>query len=217
MTTYQQHFIEFALKIGALRFGQFTLKSGRISPYFFNSGLFNSGANLARLGHFYAETIVASGVDFDMLFGPAYKGIPLVSTTAIALADSHQQDVGYTFNRKENKDHGEGGQLVGAPLSGKILIVDDVVSAGTSINQSVAIISGQNATLAGVVIALDRQERGTTTAYSAIEEAEKAYNIPIIAIICLNDLLDYLKNYGNLRQHLPAFAAYHRQYGTKDN
>uniref|UniRef100_UPI003D2D6D37 orotate phosphoribosyltransferase n=1 Tax=Methylophaga lonarensis TaxID=999151 RepID=UPI003D2D6D37 len=191
MKAYQQQFIDFALSTGVLRFGQFTLKSGRISPYFFNSGLFNSGASLARLGRFYAQTIVESGIAFDVLFGPAYKGIPLASTTAVALADHHQRDVPYVFNRKEAKDHGEGGQLVGAPLNGKVLIIDDVISAGTSVRESVEIIRAAGAEPAGVVIALDRQERGKGQ-MSAIQEVEQQHGIPVISIISLNDLLSYL-------------------------
>ena len=157
MKPYQQQFIEFAIATGVLRFGSFTLKSGRISPYFFNSGLFNTGGSLAKLGQFYAQAIVDAGLDFDCLFGPAYKGIPLASTTVVALAEQHQRDIPYIFNRKEVKDHGEGGQLVGADLSGKVLIIDDVISAGTSVRESVDIIKVQNAKPAGVIIALDRQ------------------------------------------------------------
>lgn len=213
MKPYQHEFIEFALQTGVLRFGSFTLKSGRISPYFFNSGLFNSGASLARLGRFYAQAINESQLDYDVLFGPAYKGIPLASTTVIALADQHQRDVPYVFNRKEAKDHGEGGQLVGADLEGKILIIDDVISAGTSVRESVAIINAENAKPAGVVIALDRQERGLDER-SAIQEVEQEHQIPVISIICLNDLLSYLENNAELAEHLPAVKAYREQYGV---
>jgi len=214
MKQYQQDFIEFALKTGVLRFGSFTLKSGRVSPYFFNSGLFNTGSSLARLGRFYAQAISESALDYDVLFGPAYKGIPLASTTVVALADHHQRDVPYVFNRKEKKDHGEGGQLVGADLNGKVLIIDDVISAGTSVRESVTIIKAENATPAGVIIALDRQERGQDSR-SAIQEVEAEHNIPVVSIICLNDLLSYLKNNVDLAEYLPAVEAYRQQYGVE--
>lgn len=213
MKPYQQQFIEFALATGVLRFGSFTLKSGRTSPYFFNSGLFNTGASLARLGRFYAQAISESTLDYDVLFGPAYKGIPLASTTVIALADNHQRDVPYVFNRKEKKDHGEGGQLVGAELQGKILIIDDVISAGTSVRESVAIIKQANAIPAGVIIALDRQERGQDSR-SAIQEVEAEHKIPVVSIIGLNDLLTFLQNNAELAQYLPAVQAYRQQYGV---
>ncbi len=213
MKPYQQQFIEFALETGVLRFGSFTLKSGRTSPYFFNSGLFNTGASLARLGRFYAQAITESTLDYDVLFGPAYKGIPLASTTVIALADNHQRDVPYVFNRKEKKDHGEGGQLVGAELQGKVLIIDDVISAGTSVRESVAIIKTANAVPAGVIIALDRQERGQDSR-SAIQEVEAEHKIPVVSIIGLNDLLTYLQNNAELAQYLPAVEAYRREYGV---
>lgn len=212
MQKYQHDFIEFALNTGVLRFGSFTLKSGRQSPYFFNSGLFNSGASLAQLGRFYAQRIVDSGLAFDVLFGPAYKGIPLASTTAIALADHQQIDMPYAFNRKEAKDHGEGGQLVGAPLQGKVLIIDDVISAGTSVGESVAMIRAAGAEPAGVVIALDRQERGKTK-LSAIAQVEADYDIPVISIICLADLLQYLDGQTAMQNHRDAVAAYRVEYG----
>ena len=213
MKPYQQQFIEFALATGVLRFGSFTLKSGRTSPYFFNSGLFNTGASLARLGRFYAQAISESTLDYDVLFGPAYKGIPLASTTVIALADNHQRDIPYAFNRKEKKDHGEGGQLVGAELQGKVLIIDDVISAGTSVRESVEIIKMANAIPAGVIIALDRQERGQDSR-SAIQEVEAEHKIPVVSIIGLNDLLTYLQNNAELAQYLPAVEAYRREYGV---
>ncbi len=213
MKKYQHDFIEFALATGVLRFGSFTLKSGRQSPYFFNSGLFNSGLSLAQLGRFYAQRIVDSGLTFDVLFGPAYKGIPLASTAAIALADQHQIDMPYAFNRKEAKDHGEGGQLVGAPLTGKVLIIDDVISAGTSVGESVAMIRAAGAEPAGVVIALDRQERGKTEK-SAIAQVEADYGIPVISIICLADLLQYLDGQAELQSHRDAVAAYRAEYGV---
>jgi orotate phosphoribosyltransferase len=213
MKDYQRDFIEFALHTGVLRFGSFTLKSGRQSPYFFNSGLFNSGASLARLGRFYARTIAESGLEFDVLFGPAYKGIPLVSTTVVALADQHQRDVPYVFNRKEVKDHGEGGLLVGAELKGKVLIIDDVISAGTSVRESVDIIRAAGAEPAGVIIALDRQERGKGE-LSAIQEVQAEHNIPVLYIVCLNNLLGYLQDNTELAEHLPAVRAYQQQYGV---
>ncbi len=194
MKKYQHQFIKFALQTGVLRFGSFTLKSGRVSRYFFNSGLFNSGTSLARLGQFYAQAIDDLQLDYDMLFGPAYKGITLASTTAIALATHYELDVPYAFNRKEIKDHGEGGRLVGAELTGKILIIDDVISEGTSISEAVEFIQGKNdAYPAGVIVGLDRQEQ-ILDGYSAIQVLEKRYKIPIISIICLNDLLGYLRN-----------------------
>jgi len=215
MKPYQHEFIEFALETGVLRFGSFTLKSGRISPYFFNSGLFNTGASLARLGRFYAQAISESELDYDILFGPAYKGIPLASTTVIALADQHQRDVPYVFNRKEKKDHGEGGQLVGAELNGKVLIIDDVISAGTSVRESVEIIKAEKAQPAGVIIALDRQERGQDTR-SAIQEVEAEHKIPVVSIICLDDLLSYLQDNRDLAEHLPDVQAYRQQYGVEN-
>lgn len=214
MKTYQQQFIKFALETGVLRFGSFTLKSGRISPYFFNSGLFNTGSSLARLGQFYAQAIVETDLEFNIIFGPAYKGIPLASSATIALAEHYQRDVPYVFNRKELKEHGEGGQLVGAELKGKVLIIDDVISAGTSVDESVAIIRAQNATPAGVIIALDRQEKGQTE-QSAIEQVERKYKIPVISIICLDDLLAYLESNRTLVAHIPAVKAYRAQYGVK--
>ncbi|MBD3634446.1 MAG: orotate phosphoribosyltransferase [Methylophaga sp.] len=213
MKDYQRKFIEFALQTGVLKFGSFTLKSGRQSPYFFNSGLFNTGACLARLGRFYARTIAESGLDFDVLFGPAYKGIPLASTTVVALADQHDRDVPYVFNRKEIKDHGEGGQLVGAELRGKVLIIDDVISAGTSVRESVDIIRAAGAEPAGVIIALDRQERGQGD-LSAIQEVQAEHDIPVLNIISLNDLLGYLQDSPELGEYLPAVQAYRDSYGV---
>jgi len=212
MKDYQREFIEFALATGVLRFGSFTLKSGRQSPYFFNSGLFNSGASLAKLGRFYAQTIADSGLNFDVLFGPAYKGIPLASSTVVALADQHQRDVPYVFNRKEIKDHGEGGQLVGAELTGKVLIIDDVISAGTSVRESVDIINAAGAEPAGVIIALDRQERGAGD-LSAIQEVQAQLNIPVLNIINLNDLLSFLQDSVEFSEHLEAVKRYRQQYG----
>lgn len=213
MKTYQQQFIEFALATGVLKFGRFTLKSGRQSPYFFNSGLFNSGQSLSKLGEFYAQAITASGHSFDVLFGPAYKGIPLAASTVIALANQHDIDMPYVFNRKEIKDHGEGGQLVGAPLQGNVLIIDDVISAGTSVGESVEIIRAAGATPAGVVIALDRQERGQGS-LSAIQQVEQTHQIPVISIICLADLLSYLDQSPELAQHLDAVKEYREDFGV---
>ena len=213
MKDYQHAFIQFALDAGVLKFGSFTLKSGRRSPYFFNSGLFNSGASLARLGRFYARTIAESGLEFNVLFGPAYKGIPLASSTVVALADQHDRDVPYVFNRKEIKDHGEGGQLVGAELKGRVLIIDDVISAGTSVRESVDIIRAAGAEPAGVIIALDRQERGQGE-LSAIQEVQAEHHIPVLNIISLDDLLDYLRDNPELGEHLQAVEAYREEFGV---
>ncbi len=193
MQSYQKEFLDFALNTGVLRFGEFTLKSGRISPYFFNAGLFNTGNSLAKLGRYYAQTIADSGIEFDVLYGPAYKGIPLAAVTAAALADHHGMDVPYAFNRKEAKDHGEGGIIVGHELKGKVLIIDDVISAGTSVRESMDIIDAQDAQAAGVVIALDRQEKGKGD-LSAIQEVERDYNIPVAAIVRLENLIEYLQD-----------------------
>ena len=214
MQDYQQEFLEFAISQNVLRFGKFTLKSGRQSPYFFNAGLFNTGKALAKLGRFYARAIQAqaSEIDFDLLFGPAYKGIPLVATTAIALADQHQRDLPYAFNRKEIKDHGEGGNIVGAPLTGRILLIDDVISAGTAIREAVEIIQTAGATLAGVVIALNRQERGTTK-LSAVQEIEQQYQIPVISIVNLEDLITYIEMNSDKHQYLSAIQVYRDKYG----
>ncbi|QQN49016.1 orotate phosphoribosyltransferase [Stutzerimonas balearica] len=212
MQAYQREFISFAIERGVLRFGQFTLKSGRTSPYFFNAGLFNSGKALAQLGKFYAAAVADSGIDFDVIFGPAYKGIPLAAATAIALAEQHQRDLPWCFNRKEAKDHGEGGTLVGAPLNGRVLIIDDVITAGTAIREVMQIIHGQQAQAAGVVIALNRQERGQGE-LSAIQEVERDYTMPVISIVSLSQVLEYLAGDNQLKQHLPAVEAYREQYG----
>jgi orotate phosphoribosyltransferase len=212
MQAYQRDFIRFAIERGVLRFGQFTLKSGRISPYFFNAGLFDSGLALAQLGRFYAAAIVDSGIDFDVLFGPAYKGIPLAATSAVALAEHHQRDMPWCFNRKEAKDHGEGGTLVGAPLAGKVLIIDDVITAGTAIREVMQIIQGQGAQAAGVLIALNRQERGKGE-LSAIQEVERDYGMPVVSIVSLEQVLEYLAEDAELKQYLPAVEAYRAEYG----
>ncbi len=212
MHAYQRDFIRFAIDRGVLRFGQFTLKSGRTSPYFFNAGLFNSGSALAKLGRFYAAAIVESGISFDVLFGPAYKGIPLAATTAVALAEHHDIDTPWCFNRKEAKDHGEGGSLVGAPLTGDVLIIDDVITAGTAIREVMQIIQGANAKACGVLIALNRQERGNGE-LSAIQEVERDFGIPVVSIVSLNQVLEFLADDPQLKQHLPAVEAYRAQYG----
>ncbi len=213
MQDYQRNFLDFALDAKVLRFGEFTLKSGRISPYFFNAGLFNSGASLARLGRFYAQAIVDSGIEFDVLFGPAYKGIPLAAVTAAALFDQHKLDVPYAFNRKEAKKHGEGGNIVGHELSGKVMIIDDVITAGTAVREAMEIIQGQGASPAGVVIALDRQERGRE-ARSAIQEVEQDYGMPVSAIVRLENLIAYLSEKGGSDQALALIQTYRDRYGV---
>lgn len=213
MQDYKREFIDFAIENQVLRFGQFTLKSGRISPYFFNAGLFNTGEHLTRLSRFYAAAIQDSGIEFDTLFGPAYKGIPLAATTAVALYDQHQRNVPYCFNRKEAKDHGEGGSIVGAPLSGRILIIDDVITAGTAIGEAMEIIDAAGAKAAGVVIALDRQEKGKGE-LSAIQEVEQNFGLKVASIITLSDLMEYLKDDAAMADHLQAIQTYRSQYGV---
>ena len=213
MQDYQRQFLDFALERGVLRFGEFTLKSGRKSPYFFNAGLFNSGASLAALGRFYAQAVADSGIGFDMLFGPAYKGIPLATVTAAALAEHHDRDLPYCFNRKEAKDHGEGGQLVGAPLKGRVLIVDDVITAGTAVREAVSIIRTAGATPVGLVIALDRQERGQGT-QSAVKEVEQEHKMQVAAIVRLAELRDWVASQPELKASLAAIDAYRQQYGA---
>lgn len=214
MQAYQRQFIEFILRQKALSFGDFTLKSGRCSPYFFNAGVFNTGAALAELGRYYAAAVMNSGLEYDTLFGPAYKGIPLVSATAIALATGHDQDRPYCFNRKVAKDHGEGGVIVGAPLQGRILLIDDVITAGTAIRDSMQLIAKAEASLAGVIIAMDRQERGQG-AQSAIQEVEQQYRAKVVSIITLTDLFEYLQEHAQYRDLLPQFAAYRKKYGIE--
>ncbi len=213
MKAFQQEFIEFALSRQVLKFGSFTLKSGRTSPYFFNAGLFNTGGDLAKLGRFYAAALMDAGIDFDVLFGPAYKGIPIATTTAVALAEHHNRDVPYCFNRKEAKTHGEGGSLVGSPLKGRIMLVDDVITAGTAIRESMEIIKAQGAELAGVLIALDRQERGKGE-LSAIQEVERDFGTKVVSIIGLKDLIQYLEGKPELAQHLDAVKAYRAEFGV---
>ncbi|WP_168400913.1 orotate phosphoribosyltransferase [Erwinia amylovora] len=212
MKAWQRQFIEFAINKQVLKFGEFTLKSGRKSPYFFNAGLFNTGRDLALLGRFYAQALVDSGIDFDLVFGPAYKGIPIATTTVVALADHHNRDVPYCFNRKEAKDHGEGGTLVGSALQGKIMLVDDVITAGTAIRESMEIIAANQAILAGVLISLDRQERGRG-AISAIQEVERDYGCKVISIITLNELIAYLEEKPELADRLAAVRAYRSEFG----
>ena len=213
MKAFQQEFIEFALSRQVLKFGSFTLKSGRTSPYFFNAGLFNTGGDLAKLGRFYAAALVDAGINFDVLFGPAYKGIPIATTTAVALAEHHDRDVPYCFNRKEAKTHGEGGSLVGSPLKGRIMLVDDVITAGTAIRESMEIIQAQGAELAGVLIALDRQERGKGE-LSAIQEVERDFGTKVVSIIGLKDLIQYLEGKPELATHLDAVKAYRAEFGV---
>lgn len=212
MKQYQQAFLEFAIAQGVLKFGEYTLKSGRVSPYFFNAGLFQSGSALAQLGRFYAQAIVDSGLEFDVLFGPAYKGIPLVAATAMALYEHHGKDYPYAFNRKEAKAHGEGGTIVGAQLQGRVLVVDDVITAGTAIRESAEIVAGQGATLAGVAISLDRQERGTGT-QSAVQEVEALYGIHVISIVGLGEVINHVGDKLNDPELLAKVQTYRSQYG----
>lgn len=214
MRAYKTEFIELALEIGALRFGQFKLKSGRISPYFFNSGVFNTGYAVAKLGRYYAAAARESGIGFDLLFGPAYKGIPLVTLTAAALAEHHGLDLPFCFNRKEIKDHGEGGLIVGAPMGGRVLIVDDVITAGTAIRESVDVIRAAGGEPAGVLIALDRQERGSGAA-SAVQEVEANYGVKVTSIIGLDDLVEHLEGSSAFGQHLTLVADYRQRYGVR--
>ncbi len=211
----QQEFIHYALHHKALCFGEYTLKSGRISPYFFNAGLFNDGDSLAKLGFFYAKTILNAAIEFDMLVGPAYKGIPLVCTTAMALAEKHQKKLPYAFNRKEVKDHGEKSLWVGAKVQGRVLIIDDVITAGTAIRETIALITAEKATVAGVVVMLDRQEKGQGD-LSAIQELQNKYHIPVYSIATLEDLLSYVEKDSALSPFLNAMHAYRAQYGVKE-
>jgi orotate phosphoribosyltransferase len=209
---FSQDFVAFACAKGVLRFGEFKTKAGRLSPYFFNAGLFNDGDSLSTLANFYADAILASKIQIDMLFGPAYKGIPLVAAIAMALA-ARGHNLPFAFNRKEAKDHGEGGSLIGAPLAGRVLIVDDVISAGTSVRESVEIIRAGGATPAGVAIAIDRQERGTGT-LSAVQEVEQSLGMPVIAVARLTDVIDYLAGQPALEQNLAAVRRYRETYGV---
>ena len=210
MHDYQSRFVDYCLQRGALRFGEFKLKSGRVSPYFFNAGIFNLGADLAALADFYADAIAESGIEFDLLFGPAYKGIPLAAITASALYQSHQQNLPYAFNRKEAKDHGEGGSIVGAELSGRVMIIDDVITAGTAIREAITLIEAHDARVCAVTIALDRQEKGQGE-ISAIQELEQQ-GISVISIIKLEHILEYLQRSGDDR-HRAAIESYRDRYG----
>ena len=213
MKPYQQEFLNFAIDNNVLSFGEFTLKSGRLSPYFFNFGLFQTGSSLARLGDYYAQAIINSGVKFDMLFGPAYKGIPLVSVIAATLYEKHGLDYRYAYNRKEAKDHGEGGNIVGAPLAGKVLIVDDVISAGTACREAAKIVEDNSATLAGIAISLDRQEKGQGSR-SAVQEVEESYAIEVINIIGLEDVIEHIKTSIDDEALMQKISAYREQYGV---
>ena len=213
MRNYQREFIALALELGVLRFSEFTLKSGRVSPYFFNAGLFNTGASAAKLGRFYAAAIASADVEFDMLFGPAYKGIPLATLAATALADRHDRDLPFAYNRKEAKDHGEGGNIVGAVLEGRVLIIDDVITAGTAVREACEIIANAGATVAGLVISLDRQERGNG-ALSAVQELEQSLGIPVISIVKLDDLIEILEESDVYGSYLDAVQQYRRDYGV---
>ena len=214
MENYKQQFIEFTLARQVLKFGEFTLKSGRISPYFFNAGLFNQGADLARLGEFYAAALQDAGLQYDMIFGPAYKGIPIATAVSIALFNRFHINKPVCFNRKETKDHGEGGNLIGSPLRGKVLLVDDVITAGTAIRESMQIIQANEAQLSAVLIALNRQERGNSE-LSAIQEVERDYQCDVLSIIDFADLMAFIETQPEYQQYLPAMRAYREQYGIK--
>ena len=213
MKTYQQEFLNFALENDVLKFGEFTLKSGRLSPYFFNFGLFQTGSSLAKLGDYYAQSIVDSGLQFDMLFGPAYKGIPLVSVIAATLYEKHGVDYPYAYNRKEVKDHGEGGNIVGAPLQGRVLVVDDVISAGTAIREAADIVNENGASMAGIAISLDRQEKGQGEK-SAVQEVEEAYAISVLHIIGLDNVIQYIETTTNEPDLLQRIRDYRKKYGV---
>ncbi len=213
MRAYKKEFIDLALELGVLRFGEFTLKSGRVSPYFFNAGLFDTGYAAARIGRFYAAAIAESGVEFDVLFGPAYKGIPLVALTAAALAEQHDVDVPWCYNRKEAKAHGEGGSIVGTPPAGRVLIVDDVITAGTAVREAYDIIRSNGAEVAGLAISLDRQERGQGS-LSAVQELKSSLGIPVVSIIRLDDLIDTLEESAEYAEFIGPVVEYRRKYGV---
>ncbi|KAF9298801.1 orotate phosphoribosyl transferase [Linnemannia elongata] len=212
---YQREFIEFAIKNEVLKFGEFTLKSGRISPYFLNAGLFNTGASLSKIGKFYAAAVNDSGIEHDIIFGPAYKGVPLACTTVIALAEApYNKDTPYCFNRKEKKDHGEGGTIVGSALKGKVLVIDDVITAGTAIRESVQIIEDCKAQLAGVLVAVDRQETGKNGDMSAIQEVERDFGVPVKAIVTMSHIMEYMEEQGTYGAHLAQMRTYREKYGV---
>ncbi|MDC0225400.1 orotate phosphoribosyltransferase [Gammaproteobacteria bacterium] len=214
MENYKQKFIEMSIQIGALKFGEFELKSGRVSPYFFNMGLFSTGQALKNIGDFYASALEESDIEFDMLFGPAYKGIPLASVMSASLFMNHDKDVPFVYNRKEKKDHGEGGRIVGPPLSGKIVIVDDVITAGTAIKEASQIIRETGAEISGIIIAIDRQEKGAGE-YSAVQEASSKLGIPVISIVNLDQILAFVKNSSyELEDHVEAIESYRKEYGA---
>lgn len=213
MQDFQRDFIQFSIESNVLRFGEFTLKSGRKSPYFFNAGLFDTGARLARLGQYYAAAIVNAKVEFDVLFGPAYKGIPLVSAVAIALSEQHGIDKPWVFNRKEAKDHGEGGSLVGAELKGRVLVIDDVITAGTAIRESLELITAANASLAAVCVSIDRQEKGQHE-LSAIQEIQRDHEVDVVTIASLSSIIEYLENQSNNNDEVEAIKTYREQYGV---
>ncbi|MAI81987.1 MAG: orotate phosphoribosyltransferase [Gammaproteobacteria bacterium] len=214
MENYKQKFIEMSIQIGALKFGEFELKSGRVSPYFFNMGLFSTGQALKNIGDFYASALEESNIEFDMLFGPAYKGIPLASVMSASLFMNHDKDVPFVYNRKEKKDHGEGGRIVGPPLSGKIVIVDDVITAGTAIKEASQIIRETGAEISGIIIAIDRQEKGAGE-YSAVQEASSKLGVPVISIVNLDQILAFVKNSSSeLEDHVEAIESYRKEYGA---
>ncbi len=213
MRAYKKEFIDLSLELGVLRFGEFTLKSGRVSPYFFNAGLFNTGYAAAKLGRFYAAAVAESKINFDMIFGPAYKGIPLVALTAAALAEHYGIDVPYSYNRKEAKAHGEGGSIVGAPLQGKVLIIDDVITAGTAVREAYKIIAAAGAEIAGLMISLDRQERGQGS-LSAVQELRASLGIPVVSIVQLGDLVETLEESNEYAEFLDPVVTYRRKYGV---
>jgi orotate phosphoribosyltransferase len=213
MRAHKKEFIDLSFELGVLRFGEFTLKSGRVSPYFFNAGLFNTGYAAAKLGRFYAAAVAESKINFDMIFGPAYKGIPLVALTAAALAEHYGTDVPYAFNRKEAKAHGEGGSIVGAPLAGKVLIIDDVITAGTAVREAYKIIAAAGAEIAGLIISLDRQERGQGS-LSAVQELRASLGIPVVSIIQLGDLVETLEESNDYAEFLEPVLTYRRKYGV---
>jgi len=210
--TYKQEFLEYAINLGVLKFGEFTLKSGRVSPYFFNSGLFNTGEKLAKLSVFYAKALKESGLKYDVLYGPAYKGIPLVSALSISLSNEYGEDIPYAFNRKEEKKHGDGGKIVGSKLSGNVLIVEDVITAGTSVRESVEIIKNQSAVPSGVLISLDRQEQGQNNK-SAISELKEQFKLNVFSIVKMEDIIEYLSTKDDMKNHLQNMMDYRKKYG----